>query len=264
MQAIWALLAAVFAGGALGGGGSSGSGDGGSSGSAASDPSGGVDAGPTVASETLAALTSPSDAFFADNGQLILEAESADASGNWIPRNVDSERVMLWDAESNSYNRALDEQALSFEFVAEEAGQYFVAIHGARVASTMDPDDVRSDTGNDSFVKVTNLETGEVIVDPTKLFISLGSRDEDLSWGTTFDAHEQKTQATANLEADTAYRLELIGRSDGHAIDRVTLAKDSALRDTDLAESGLLLDYLDEASSTLSKIPDDDTLVDLL
>lgn len=262
MQALLALLAAVLAGGSLGGGGSSGSGDGGS---AASETPTHVDDSPALENPTLAALSSPEDAFFAEDGTLILEAESANASGDWSARNVDGERVMLWDAESNSYNNAQDDQALSFEFVAEEAGLYYIAIHGARVASSMDADDVRSDTGNDSFVRVTNLETGDIIVDPTKLFIGLGSANEDLKWGTTFDVHDVKSQATADLEAGTAYRLELIGRSDGHAIDRVTLSKDGALRDTDLAESGLFLDHLDEASSTMSAMPDEvDEMVELL
>ena len=171
---------------------------------------------------------------------------------------------MLWDAESNSYNRVQDDQALSFEFVAEEAGTYSISIHGGRVASTMDPDDVRDDTGNDSYVRVTNLETGEVVVDPTKLFIGLGSADETLRWGTTFDENHDFSPAQAELEAGTAYRLDLIGRSDGHAIDRVTLAKGGHLRDTDLAESGLFLDAT--SSETLSAIPpeEEDADVELL
>ena len=42
-------------------------------------------------------------------------------------------------------------------FIAEEAGRYYIAIHGGRVTSAMDPDDVRDDMGNDSFVRITNL-----------------------------------------------------------------------------------------------------------
>ncbi len=203
-------------------------------------------------SETLAALASPESAFYAEDGTLVLEAESGTASGEWEQRTIDGERVMLWDAESNSYNNAQDDEALSFEFVAEEAGTYFIAIHGGRSARTMDPDDVRSDTGNDSFVKMTNLETGDVILSPTKLFIGLGSADEDLRWGQTFDAHEQKSDAKVVLEKDTAYRLDLIGRSDGHIIDRVTLNKDSFLKDTEVDESAGLLESL-----TLAALPED-------
>lgn len=243
MNALLALFAALFA--TAGGGGSGDSETTTVAGSVGgSDDSGSSGGGSESGSATLSALSSPEDAFYAEDGQLVVEAESGTASGEWEMRVVDGERGMLWDAESNSYNRAQDDEVLSFEFVAEEAGRYFIAVHGGRVASAMDPDDVRNDTGNDAFYKVTNLETGEVVLDPIKLFIGLGSANEELKWGKTFDANHVKSDAQVQLEADTAYRLDVIGRSDGHVIDRITLAKGDFLRDTEVEESGSLMEAL--------------------
>ena len=251
MNLLLALFASLLAaGGAAGGGGSTSA--------AASTPENdesGTDSGDN-SSELLASLTSPETAFYSEDGVLVLEAESGKALGEWEERTVDGEKVMLWDAESNSYGSAKETEALSFEFVAEEAGTYFIAIHGGRVTSAMDADDVRNDTGNDSYVKLTNLETGEVILDPTKLFVGLGDADEELRWGKTFDKDDVKSDAKINLEQDTAYRLDLIGRSDGHMIDRVTLAKGGFLRDTEVEESAQLLDQL-----TLAAVPESEIFV---
>lgn len=266
MNFILALFASLLA---VGGSGNSSSGSAASAASApgagASDKEENTDAGD--GDETLASLTSPDTAFYAEDGTLILEAESAQASGAWVERTVDGEKAMLWDAETNSYNKAQDGEALSFEFVAEEAGTYFIGIHGGRVTEAMNADDVRNDTGNDSFVKLTNLETGQVILEPTKLFIGLGSADETLKWGQTFDKHDEKSPAKVNLEEDTAYRLELIGRSDGHAIDRVTLNKDSVLRDTEADESQLLMEQLSLPAVPFAELPvesDDDEMLEML
>ena len=131
MNFILALFASLLAVG-----GSGGSSSGSAAGAAAApgaDKEKNTDAGD--GDETLASLTSPDTAFYAEDGTLILEAESAQASGAWVERTVDGEKAMLWDAETNSYNKAQDGEALSFEFVAEEAGTYFIGIHGGRVCS---------------------------------------------------------------------------------------------------------------------------------
>ena len=94
-----------------------------------------------------------------------------------------------------------------------------------------------------------------MILDPTKLFVGLGDADEELRWGDTFDINHDKSDARVQLEDDTAYRLDLIGRSDGHAIDRVTLAKGGFLRDADVAESGLLMDALSSSASAMAAAP---------
>ena len=73
----------------------------------------------------------------------------------------------------------------------------------------------RADTGNDIFVSIINEQTGEVVQKPTKLYTNLGNSDGDLRWGTTFDANHQHSPAQVGLKANTQYRLEVAGRSDG-------------------------------------------------
>lgn len=213
-----------------------------------------------AAAEEDYGITDAKAAYYAADGQLVLEAENGDANGSWSEVRIEGEQAMLWDADGNSYGQARAGEELSFEFVTEDAGTYKIALHAGRFKSAQSPDDVRDDTGNDAWVKITNIETGEVIVEPTKLFTGLGEADRELRWGKTFDKNHEKSDAEATLEADTAYRLELIGRSDGHVIDRITLSNDGFLRDTEVAESDSLLDALVaiETASFETATPDDD------
>ncbi|MEO1195848.1 MAG: hypothetical protein AAFX45_06725 [Pseudomonadota bacterium] len=230
------LLAVLFGFFAVGAGGSGAQGG--------SQPLSADDADRIAEAEEDYAVEDAAAAFYAADGQLVLEAESGEANGHWSKVSVDGETGMLWDAEKNSYNTAQAGQELSFDFVTQEGGDYFIALHAGRFQSAQDPGDVRSDTGNDAWVKVTNLETGEVVLDPIKLFTGLGEADRELKWGNTFDENHVKSSAKVSLEADTGYRLELIGRSDGHVIDRITLSNDGVLRDTEVEESLSLMEAL--------------------
>ena len=221
------------------------------------DAGGGSDGGGEAS--FLSAFDDPDTAYYAADGQLILEAENGHASGDWKSRTIEGEEAMLWDSDRNSYRNADPDQALSFEFMAEEDGTYKIALHAGRVKAAQDPGDVRDDTGNDAWVKVTNLETGEVVLEPTKLFTVLHDSDRELRWGKTFDKDHDKSDSEVTLEKDTAYRLELIGRSDGHVVDRITLSNEGFLRNTEIPESDLLLDHLNAmASDTLSLSPMED------
>lgn len=157
------------------------------------------------------AIEDAATVFFAAEGQLVLEADSGAASGNWSRVSVDGEQGMLWNADGNSYQSPRDGEELSFDFVIEENGTYYIALHAGRFKSAQDPGDVRDDTGNDAWVKMINLETGDVVLGPIKLFTVLGESDRELRWGKTFDANHEKSDAKVSLEGDTAYRLELIG-----------------------------------------------------
>lgn len=223
-----ALLFGVFAVGAAGGGGSSGTGAA-TEADDADDAGGASDGG-----------TETSAMFLAEGGALVLEAESGAASGSWREIGMDGERGMLWDADGNSYKNADPDEALTFEFVTEEAGTYMIALHAGRVQAAQNAGDVRDDTGNDAWIEITDIETGEVLVEATKLFTHLGERDRELRWGDTFDKDDEKWKASVDLEAGRAYRLEVMGRSDGHVIDRITLSNDGALKDTGAPESGLM------------------------
>ncbi|MEM1352078.1 MAG: hypothetical protein AAGF27_07020 [Pseudomonadota bacterium] len=208
--------------------------------------------------------TVSSSAFYGQNGQLILEAESGDAEGNWQEIRLDGETTMLWDADSSSYRSPPANQSIDFDFVVEDSGTYTIALRGARVRDVMNDSDrleangsLRTDTGNDAYIKVTNLDTDQVVVEPTKLFVGLGDRDEELRWGSTFDEHGSGFRtATVNVEAGTNYGLEIIGRSDAFAIDRITLSLTGRLYDENTEESPLLSDVI----ATVSEVetPDDE------
>ncbi|MEM1265875.1 MAG: hypothetical protein AAGI50_07655 [Pseudomonadota bacterium] len=186
------------------------------------------------------------DVFLAQNGTIIIEAESAEAEGNWRQVNVDGETAMLWDANSSSYRNVPDGETLSYDFMTDDGGTYFLALHSGRMKSVMNGSDryengqngaERTDTGNDAYISIINVETGEVVQEPTKLFTGLGSADRDLRWGTTFDENHQKYQAEFDLDANTQYRIEVTGRSDGYVLDRITLNEGSALRDASSPQS---------------------------
>ncbi|MEM1076460.1 MAG: hypothetical protein AAGI36_18520 [Pseudomonadota bacterium] len=213
-------------------------------------------------------------AFFGADGQLVLEAESGASEGDWEEITVDGETAMLWDADRSSYGSAPDNQAITFDFVVEETGSYSISLHGARVFDVMNDSDryhgdgsLRTDTGNDVYIKITDADTDEVIIEPTKLYVGLGDRNEELRWGSTFDTHSDgHYPAAADIEADRNYTLEVIGRSDAFALDRITLGLDGRLYDEDVEESPLLTDYIATLPDTESAgDPDaEDDLVDMV
>lgn len=186
--------------------------------------------------------------FLTQNGQLIIEAESAKLSGDWKTVTVGDEISLLWDPDSSSYNTVPVGQTLTYQFETDEAGVYTIASHSGRVKAAMGAEDryingvggeERNDTGNDSYVSIINTDTGAVVQSPAKLFTALGSSDETLRWGSRFDVNGQTRSAQVTLDANTQYRLEISGRSDGYALDRITLSNDGVLTDLDSPESPL-------------------------
>ena len=176
--------------------------------------------------------------YLAQNGQVVIEAENTNLQGDWKKVTVDGKQSVLWDAQRSSYNKVLPGQTLSYVFETDEAGQYSIAMNSARRKSAMNAGErSRSDTGNDVFVSIIEEQTGKVVQDPTKLFTGLGSSDEDLRWGSTFDRHHKKLPAKVSLNKNTQYRLEVAGRSDGYVLDRITLSNDGFLKNTTIAES---------------------------
>lgn len=184
-----------------------------------------------------------SGAFQGENGTIVIQAESAEAVGSWRQSNVDGKTVLLWDAPSSNYNRVDPNEALSYKFVPDEGGTYHIGLNSGRVKSTMGQSDLfengrpRSDTGNDVYVSVVEVDTGKVVQAPTKLFTALGGTDRELRFGSTFDANHQRPPATVALDADTEYELVITGRSDGYALDLITLNKGSVLKNANAAES---------------------------
>ena len=195
------------------------------------------------AGDTMHEPVVESDAFQGENGTIVIEAESTEIQGYWRETIVDGETVLLWDAPSSNYSVVDPDEELSYSFVADEGGTYHIAMHSARVKSTMGNSELfeadgtaRTDTGNDAYVAIFDVEAGEYLQEPTKLFTGLGGTDETLRFGTTFDA-ESHFPATVGLEAGKEYRLEITGRSDGYALDKITINKGDFLRDANAVES---------------------------
>jgi len=184
--------------------------------------------------------------FTGENGTVIIEAESSAETGDWTERTIGGERVMLWDSETSNYNTVDPDEALIYTFSTDESGRYFIALHSTRVKSVMNDSDrfesngeERTDTGNDIYFAVVDAATNSYVTEPIKLFTGLGNRDREFAWGTRFDPPGDGAQptATVDLQANREYRLEITGRSDGYALDRIVMNKDSLLRDENAAES---------------------------
>ena len=99
--------------------------------------------------------------------------------------------------------------------------------------------EVRNDLGNDAFIAIENAQTREIIQSPTKLFTGFGPANNEYRWGTTFDKNHKQSPAEVSLKANTTYRLLVTGRSDGYAIDRITLNKGGFLKDANTPASPL-------------------------
>lgn len=183
--------------------------------------------------------------FQGQNGTIVIEAESAEAVGNWRRSTVEGETVLLWDAPTSNYRVVDPAETLSYNFVTNESGNYFIGLNSARVKSTMNAADryengrngeERRDTGNDVYVSIVDVESGQVLRAPTKLFTFFGDSDRTLNFGSNFDTTTH-FPATVGLQANREYRLEITGRSDGYALDLITLNKGSLLRNDDVPQS---------------------------
>ncbi|MEM7553596.1 MAG: hypothetical protein AAF378_05765 [Cyanobacteria bacterium P01_A01_bin.84] len=172
--------------------------------------------------------------YLADNGQVVIEAESTKLQGDWKRVKVDGRDAVLYDG-ANSFSKVPEGQTLEYKFETDEGGTYNIALHSARDKSAMS--EFRGDLGNDAFVSIENVKTGEVIQQPTKLFTSFGQANGEYRWGKTFDPHGKKSPAQVELDPNTEYRLKIDGRSDGYVIDKITLSNDGFLQDADAQPS---------------------------
>ena len=217
--------------------------------------------GPTPTPDPTPTPGNGNGVFQAEDGQLVLEAESANLTGDWQSVTVQGEKSVLWDAARSSYGKVPEGQTLSYQFAMDESGTYSIALRSGRIKSVMNQSDrfehgkERTDTGNDAYVSLVNADTGEVVQQPTKLFTGLGSSDRELRWGGTFDANHKKSPAQVSLAANTRYRLEISGRSDGYVLDRITLSNDGPLKDTERPQSPLVADGLLAQSAQAANSP---------
>ncbi|NRB00699.1 MAG: hypothetical protein HRU32_12915 [Rhodobacteraceae bacterium] len=189
----------------------------------------------------------------------VLEAESSVVTGYWEPVTVDGKDSLLCDALRSYYGSVPEGESLSYHFTTDETGTYSLALHSGRMKSAMNPSDryengvdgaERGDTGNDVYVSLIDTATGDVLKTPTKLYTGLGSADEELRWGVKFDDSTGHYDAELTLEAGKEYELVLTGRSDGYVLNKITLNKDTPLRDPDAAESELVVPEEESAEET--------------
>ena len=128
--------------------------------------------------------------FTGQNGTIVIEAENVETRGNWEEISIDGKTAMLWDAERSNYSVVDEDETLRYSFTADESGTYLLAMHSGRVKSTVsDSDrfenggDERTDTGNDAYVGVIDVETGAYVKVPTKLVTGLGGLGPKLEMG---------------------------------------------------------------------------------
>lgn len=155
-----------------------------------------------------------------------LKATDVPSSGSWRKMNVGGRSSMVWDAASSNYGSPDPNEALSFNIRPSKSGVYNVDLQSARLPSVMSSHEAHeNDRGNDVFFQVTDLETGEVIQRPTKLFTYFGSQNETYKSGDTFDSNHRKSPAQIKLDGGSRYRIDIIGRSDGYALNEVNLTR---------------------------------------
>ena len=179
---------------------------------------------------TPPAPTAPSSSsgrmYQGQNGQIVIEAESAKLKGDWERTTIQGREAILYDGK-NSFRKPSVEQTLEYDFRTDEAGNYNITLYSGRDKKAMER--FAKDLGNDAFIGLENLKTGKVVLAPTKVYTNLGESNSELRWGKTFDLSGSKTPAKVQLEANTDYRLFVAGRSDGYVLERIHLNKDRAL-----------------------------------
>lgn len=179
----------------------------------------------------------------AQNGNIIIEAESVNPIGHWqehsfiesSPAGKASRTTLLFDPPESSLSGAEKNQTLVYRFKTNEAATYRIALFMGRDRSkfsTRDPANSKGSWGdvgnNDVYVSVIEDDTDEVVQKPRRLFV--GTRldlNDRMGWGNTYD---RGARAQHSLKANTIYRLEVAGRGDGVIIDRITIRSDSHLR----------------------------------
>lgn len=158
-------------------------------------------------------------------GQIILEAEDGSSNGAWVRRQVDGRNVMVWAAKEHSYFDVKKSETMSYNFEADKSGNFNVGLNSARLTSDLlKADRGHDDKGNDVYFQLTDLTTGKVVKSPTKFVTYFGKANDEFRMGDLFDVHGT-SKANVNLVAGNQYRLDIIGRSPGFALDKIVLSQ---------------------------------------
>jgi len=168
----------------------------------------------------------------AQNGILMIEAEDADPVGDWREVPVDGATGLLFDPTQSSESTPPVGQSLSYIFRTNEAASYHFALKSGRITSVIEEgfDIAYGDTGNnDTWFSLYNARTNAVIQNPIRhLTGNWNNSNGWLKWGNLFSNGTSRL----NLDANTEYRLELAGRSDGFVLDRVSIRSESFKNNT--------------------------------
>ena len=169
-----------------------------------------------------------SEAVDVSGDTISMKATAGKVSGNWKSKNISGRDVMVWDAKESNYEKPQDGQSISFDMKVPKSGTYTINLDSARVRSVMGAGEKYiKHAGNDAFVKVTDMDTGEVVLKPEKLFTFFGDTDEKFNVGDEFSKGHNTRSAVVNLDAGGNYKFEVIGRSDGYALNEVKLKRKS-------------------------------------
>lgn len=200
-------------------------------------PAGFDDALCLVRSTSATPAPTPGKVAQGQNGRLVLEAEAAALAGMWRKTTISGREGVLY-AGADSFARPPAGQTLSYSLRPDQSGTWSMALHSSRENSLIPG--FRFDLGNDAWIQVTDVASGNVIRTPVKLYTDFGNANRVWRWGRTFDFNSSKVPAQLALTAGRTYRLDVIGRSRGYVIDRITLRRGTApLLDTNAPPSPL-------------------------
>jgi len=176
----------------------------------------------------------------AQNGIVIIEAESETPVGDWRESPVDGSSGLLYDPPLSSLDAPPVGQTLSYIFRTNEAASYHFALKSSRLRGVIaeDPNTSHPDPwikygdtkNNDVWFSLYNARTGEQVQAPIRHFTAnWNNSNGQLKWGNLF-GNNQTSRLT--LDANTDYRLELTGRGDGFVMDRIAIRSEAHKNNT--------------------------------
>ncbi len=173
-------------------------------------------------------------AFAEKDGILIMEAESLPIQAPWVKKNdnlASGGTYIQWTG-GNSYGKA-DTGITNVSVAITKTGKY-------RFLWRMrQPDDVRSDLSNDSWINFPDTKFMDKDGKAYKGFIKIfGNGKGDFAWRATADVNHQKSPVYVEFTQPGTYTFQLAGRSDLHQIDRIVLFHES-LRQSDATDISL-------------------------
>ncbi len=167
--------------------------------------------------------------YLSKDGSIIIEAESAPASEGWAYKADESGHTGFgyyeWTAKGQGI--AAGKGILNYTFEVTEAGNYQLLLHNRMKDATNRPDTPDPD-GNDVWVRLTGGKDvdGQQKLGTDWVKVAILGHLEGWTWNTNADPGKPHpiTPVCRYFEPGT-YTIELSGRSEGYAIDRLVWLK---------------------------------------